>query len=125
MESSRLTTFTTHLNLPRLERSLKPCLSLQPMLSSFVVDVTNGSATVSIWLRAMLPLDLDLPTKKLSVNSLCTRVATETLRGFRSLINGVLKDAFERWLEQSNFDENGQQKLKFSKRTAPFVRKTT
>ncbi|KAL4093134.1 hypothetical protein PRIC1_012121 [Phytophthora ramorum] len=35
--------------------------------------------------------------------------------------NGGLKDAFERWLEPSNFDEDGQQTLKLSELTAPFV----
>ncbi|OWZ13272.1 hypothetical protein PHMEG_00013429 [Phytophthora megakarya] len=39
--------------------------------------------------------------------------------------NGGLKSAFERWLEPSNFDENGQQKLKLSELTAPFVHMTT
>ncbi|OWZ06271.1 hypothetical protein PHMEG_00021504 [Phytophthora megakarya] len=35
--------------------------------------------------------------------------------------NGGLKDVFERWLVPGNVDENGQQKLNFSKLTAPFV----
>ncbi|GMF40335.1 unnamed protein product [Phytophthora fragariaefolia] len=35
--------------------------------------------------------------------------------------NAGLKEAYERWLEPSNFDENGQQKLKLSELTAPFV----
>ncbi|KAG6608751.1 Gcn5-related n-acetyltransferase [Phytophthora cinnamomi] len=35
--------------------------------------------------------------------------------------NGGLKQAYERWLEPSNFDESGQQKLKLSELTAPFV----
>ncbi|KAG1704911.1 hypothetical protein DVH05_004939 [Phytophthora capsici] len=34
---------------------------------------------------------------------------------------GGLKNVFERWLEANNFDENGQQKLKLSDLTAPFV----
>lgn len=38
--------------------------------------------------------------------------------------NGGLKSAFERWLESSNFDEDGQQKLKLSALTAPFVHAT-
>ncbi|KAE9334062.1 hypothetical protein PR003_g13701 [Phytophthora rubi] len=33
-----------------------------------------------------------------------------------------LKKAYERWLEPSNFDEHGRQKLKLSELTAPFVR---
>ncbi|GMF16423.1 unnamed protein product [Phytophthora lilii] len=36
--------------------------------------------------------------------------------------NNGLKDAYERWLDSSNFDENGRQKLKLSELTAPFVR---
>ncbi|KAL3661135.1 hypothetical protein V7S43_013744 [Phytophthora oleae] len=35
--------------------------------------------------------------------------------------NGGLKDAYKRWLDPSNFDQNGQQKLKLSELTAPFV----
>ncbi|TMW59340.1 hypothetical protein Poli38472_004409 [Pythium oligandrum] len=35
--------------------------------------------------------------------------------------NTGLKEAYERWLEPGNFDENGVQKLKFSALTAPFV----
>ncbi|KAL4146338.1 hypothetical protein PRNP1_012203 [Phytophthora ramorum] len=35
--------------------------------------------------------------------------------------NGGLKDAFERWLDPSNFDEDGQQALKLSALTASFV----
>ncbi|GMF25734.1 unnamed protein product [Phytophthora lilii] len=35
--------------------------------------------------------------------------------------NGGLKNAFERWLEPSNFESGGQQKLKLSELTAPFV----
>ncbi|KAG6608738.1 NPP1 protein [Phytophthora cinnamomi] len=35
--------------------------------------------------------------------------------------NGGLKQAYERWLESSNFNENGQQKLKLAELTAPFV----
>ncbi|KAK1937096.1 Uncharacterized protein P3T76_009874 [Phytophthora citrophthora] len=38
--------------------------------------------------------------------------------------NGGLKSAFERWLDTTNFDENGQQKLKRSTLTAPFVHVT-
>eukprot|EP00644_Phytophthora_capsici_P018918 jgi/Phyca11/133110/e_gw1.325.6.1 len=34
---------------------------------------------------------------------------------------GGLKSVFERWLKANNFDENGQQKLKLSELTAPFV----
>ncbi|EGZ29295.1 hypothetical protein PHYSODRAFT_309723 [Phytophthora sojae] len=39
--------------------------------------------------------------------------------------NAGLKEAYERWLEPSNFDENGQQKLKLSELTAPFVHATS
>ncbi|KAL3661136.1 hypothetical protein V7S43_013745 [Phytophthora oleae] len=39
--------------------------------------------------------------------------------------NGGLKSAFERWLDTHNFDENGQQKLKLSTLTAPFVQATS
>ncbi|TMW59343.1 hypothetical protein Poli38472_004412 [Pythium oligandrum] len=35
--------------------------------------------------------------------------------------NAGLKEVYERWLEPSNFDENGTQKLKLSALTAPFV----
>ncbi|KAE8913607.1 hypothetical protein PF005_g27242 [Phytophthora fragariae] len=35
--------------------------------------------------------------------------------------NNGLKSAFERWLTPSNFDEDGQQTLKLSELTAPFV----
>ncbi|KAG6952797.1 hypothetical protein JG688_00013125 [Phytophthora aleatoria] len=35
--------------------------------------------------------------------------------------NAGLKDAYQRWLQSSNFDENGQQKLKLSELTSPFV----
>jgi RimJ/RimL family protein N-acetyltransferase len=35
--------------------------------------------------------------------------------------NAGLKGAYERWLESSNFDDRGQQKLKLSELTAPFV----
>ncbi|KUF95803.1 hypothetical protein AM587_10014076 [Phytophthora nicotianae] len=35
--------------------------------------------------------------------------------------NGGLKDAYQRWLASSNFDEKGQQKLKLSDLTSPFV----
>ncbi|KAL3661132.1 hypothetical protein V7S43_013741 [Phytophthora oleae] len=34
---------------------------------------------------------------------------------------GGLKSVFERWLESNNFDQDGQQKLKLSELTAPFV----
>ncbi|KAF4146696.1 putative N-acetyltransferase domain-containing protein [Phytophthora infestans] len=35
--------------------------------------------------------------------------------------NKGLKKAFERWLDSNNFDEEGQQKLRLSELTAPFV----
>ena len=35
--------------------------------------------------------------------------------------NGGLKDAFERWLDPSNFDAAGKQRVKLSALTAPFV----
>ncbi|KAG3107587.1 hypothetical protein PI124_g2686 [Phytophthora idaei] len=39
--------------------------------------------------------------------------------------NRGLKSSFERWLEPSNFDGYGQQKLKLSELTAPFVHATS
>ncbi|KAG6611496.1 Gcn5-related n-acetyltransferase [Phytophthora cinnamomi] len=39
--------------------------------------------------------------------------------------NGGLKDACERWLTASNFNEDGQQTLKLSELTAPFVHATS
>ncbi|GMF21595.1 unnamed protein product [Phytophthora fragariaefolia] len=39
--------------------------------------------------------------------------------------NGGLKNAFKRWLKLSNFDENGQQTLKLSELTTPFVHITS
>ncbi|KAG4040300.1 hypothetical protein JG687_00017920 [Phytophthora cactorum] len=39
--------------------------------------------------------------------------------------NRGLKSSFERWLEPSNFDGYGQQKLKLSELTAPFVHGTS
>ncbi|KAG7382235.1 hypothetical protein PHYBOEH_010554 [Phytophthora boehmeriae] len=35
--------------------------------------------------------------------------------------NGGLKEAYDRWLDSDNFDQDGQQKLKLSELTEPFV----